>query len=239
MQKTARKLPAVTNLEQGRSVTICQPRTPQRGEPARDQAWQSAVKLYFRRGWLLVVNTPANVPLAASVVVWRRLHAGDKTHRTLTAMNTDIWIDRLYQDASLTDNLQDQDAERLLSWAESQLMECDSDGTARQLLESIRLLDHYVGQGRTFDELFLALKANTPGLHPSTPTQAPSSADPNLLEQYPIADSISDEQAEMVEDENPANSETSAPTEGDAAANNRLSDATSAADSTTPTITTL
>lgn len=154
-------------------------------------------------------------------------------------MNTDIWIDRLYQDASLTDNLQDQDAERLLSWAESQLMECDSDGTARQLLESIRLLDHYVGQGRTFDELFLALKANTPGLHPSTPTQAPSSADPNLLEQYPIADSISDEQAEMVEDENPANSETSAPTEGDAAANNRLSDATSAADSTTPTITTL
>jgi len=118
-------------------------------------------------------------------------------------MNADIWIDRLYEDAGLTDNLLDHDAERLLSWTESQLMESDSDGTARQLIESIRLLNRYVGQGRPFAELFLALKANTPGLHPTNPTELLVSADPNLLEQYPVADAIADEQPEPTE-ENPA-----------------------------------
>lgn len=120
-------------------------------------------------------------------------------------MNADIWIDRLYEDSSLTDNLQDRDAQRLLSWAESQLMECDSDGAAQQLMESIRLLDHYVGQGRPFDELFLALKANTPDLHPSTPTQPLYSADPNLLEQYPIVASIPDEQTDITESSSSTN----------------------------------
>lgn len=163
-------------------------------------------------------------------------------------MNADIWIDRLYQDSALTENLQDQDAERLLSWAESQLMECDSDGAARQLMESIRLLDNYVSQGRTFDELFLALKVNTPGLHPSIPAQAPNSADPNLFEQYPIADSISDEQTETADwqsDESSANGTTDSGTtgqanaeaDGDTPANNPNNSAS--ADSTTPTTTSL
>lgn len=141
-------------------------------------------------------------------------------------MNADIWIDRLYDDSSLTDNLQDHDAERLLSWAESQLMECDSDGAAQQLIESIRLLDHYVGQGRSFNELFLALKANTPDLHPSTPIQPLYSADPNLLEQYPIADAITDEQPDLTEGGNSANGDD---------ANGTGTDASSSTNSITPT----
>jgi hypothetical protein len=104
-------------------------------------------------------------------------------------MNTDLWIDRLYNDESLTDNLEDEDAERLLSWAESQLIECDSDGSAQQLIESIRLLDHYVGEGESFDELFGALKANSFSCRPDAPLASPTDdADPMMSDMYPVDD---------------------------------------------------
>ena len=102
-------------------------------------------------------------------------------------MNSDTWIDRLYNDESLTDNLEDDDAERLLSWAESQLMECDSDGAAQQLIESIRLLDHYVGEGESFDELFTAMRANSLArTHDPAPGTPPEMADPLLDDIYPL-----------------------------------------------------
>ncbi|MBX7216664.1 MAG: hypothetical protein K1X90_06790 [Candidatus Kapabacteria bacterium] len=149
-------------------------------------------------------------------------------------MNTDIWVDRLYADPSLTDNLQDNDAERLLSWTESQLMECDSDGTARQLIESIRLLNRYVGQGRPFDELFLALKANTTELHPATMSEPLQSADPNLTEQYPIAGGTPSEPIEITGEDGPA-SEQPAGQSNSSNASNPTGGSSAAADFITPT----
>lgn len=149
------------------------------------------------------------------------------------AMNTDIWVDRLYADPSLTDNLQDNDAERLLSWTESQLMECDSDGAARQRIEAIRLLNHYVGQGRPFDELFLALKANTPELHPATTAEPLQSADPNLLEQYPIANEAPSEAVEITGEDGSTGDQPAGKSNSSNASN--PTDGSSAADFITPT----
>jgi hypothetical protein len=89
-------------------------------------------------------------------------------------MNTNTWIDRLYEDEGLTDGLADDDAELLLSWAENRLATCESDQDALHLFDALRLLSRYVEEGENFDHLFAALKANSTGqADPATETIYP------------------------------------------------------------------
>jgi hypothetical protein len=101
-------------------------------------------------------------------------------------MNCDHWIDQLYSDHSLTDNLEGEDSERLRSWSESQLAECESQVEATRLLDTIRLLNRYVREGGAFEDLFIALRANMlrAGMHfPSS--VHPDELDPELEKLYP------------------------------------------------------
>jgi hypothetical protein len=75
-------------------------------------------------------------------------------------MESNRWIDRLYDDEAMTDGLADNEAEMVLSWAENHLATCESEQEALHLLDNVRLLSRYVQEGENFDHLFTALKAN-------------------------------------------------------------------------------
>ena len=75
-------------------------------------------------------------------------------------METSLWIERLYNDESLTSNIEDDDAEQLLQWSESHLATCGSEVEALRLFDALRLLNRYVGEGESFEQLLAALRAN-------------------------------------------------------------------------------
>ena len=75
-------------------------------------------------------------------------------------MDTNTWIDRLYDDESITDGLDDAEAEQILSWAENHLTTCESEQDALHLINDVRLVSRYVQEGGNFEHLFTALRAN-------------------------------------------------------------------------------
>ena len=104
-------------------------------------------------------------------------------------MDRDETIDRLYSDESLTDNLEDDDAEELLSWAESHLASCGTGKEAERLFDSIRLVNRYVKEGEPFEGLFAALRANTLRSETGDLSIDPTSFDPDMANTYPAAES--------------------------------------------------
>lgn len=103
-------------------------------------------------------------------------------------MDSDETIDRLYSDEALTDNLEDDQAEQLLSWAESHLASCGTGKEAARLFDSIRLLNRYVKEGEPFDGLFVALRANTLRSETTDLSIHPVSIDPDMANTYPSDD---------------------------------------------------
>jgi hypothetical protein len=102
-------------------------------------------------------------------------------------MDCEHWIEQLYSDQSLTDHLTRDDAERLLSWSESHLIECEIQAEGPRLVDSIRLLNRYVSEGEPFEDLFTALRTNfqfTTAAPPATPL---TMDDANLEKFYPTA----------------------------------------------------
>lgn len=77
-------------------------------------------------------------------------------------MDSSLWIDRLYSDESLADNLTDAEAERLLRWGESRLAACASEEEARSLFDTIRELNRRTGEGEPFESLISALESESP-----------------------------------------------------------------------------
>ena len=100
-------------------------------------------------------------------------------------MNSEHWIDQLYSDASLTDHITREDAERLRSWSESYMAECDTDVEASRLMDAIRLLNRYVKEGEPFDDLFTALRANFMRTVTTASSLHPDAADAALENLYP------------------------------------------------------
>ncbi len=101
-------------------------------------------------------------------------------------MDNSSWIDRLYSDESLTDNLDDDDARSILAWGETELESCRSEADAEGIIGAIREINRRVGDGETFAALMLPPRAATAPLPQSdaitpaanaaagsTPTDAP------------------------------------------------------------------
>lgn len=86
-------------------------------------------------------------------------------------MNTDTMIERLYQDESLIRNLHGSQAEQVLNWAEARIEECESDTEFQRLLEELRLLNRYVGQGGMFHQIFAMLRQGALTRRPGAPAQ--------------------------------------------------------------------
>ncbi len=101
----------------------------------------------------------------------------------MESRNNSTWVDRLYTDTSLVDRLDDDEVQRLMTWAESRLESVDSDQEAERLLASIRLLNRYAGEGGAFEELFAALRANAST--PNRSTSPPDDFDPEITKVYP------------------------------------------------------
>lgn len=120
-------------------------------------------------------------------------------------MDRDATIDRLYSDESLTDNLEDNDAEELLSWAESHLASCGTGKEAERLFDSIRLVNRYVKEGESFEGLFVALRANTLRSETGDLSIHPTSIDPDIANTYPLEDS--EEESRSAEPEAPGEEE--------------------------------
>jgi hypothetical protein len=100
-------------------------------------------------------------------------------------MDTNPWIDRLYDDETLTDGLNDDDAELVMSWAENHLAACFSEQEALHLLDQIRLMSRYVEEGEPFEQLFAALKATTTRDPASGDSPYPGELDPDTDIIYP------------------------------------------------------
>jgi hypothetical protein len=100
-------------------------------------------------------------------------------------MNSDLWIDQLYSDESLTDHITREDAERLRSWSESYMAGCDTEVEASRLMDAIRLLNRYVKEGEPFDDLFAALRANFMRTVSDASSIHPDAADVALENLYP------------------------------------------------------
>lgn len=77
-------------------------------------------------------------------------------------MDSSLWLDRLYDDESLTDNLDDSEAERLLRWGESKLAASLSDHDAEAIIDTIRELNRRVGKGEAFEPLISLLEVESP-----------------------------------------------------------------------------
>ena len=77
-------------------------------------------------------------------------------------MDSSLWLDRLYSDESLTDNLADSDAERLLRWGESRLASCNSEPQAEAIVDTIRDVNRRVGEGEEFEPLICRLELESP-----------------------------------------------------------------------------
>jgi hypothetical protein len=102
-------------------------------------------------------------------------------------MDRDETIDRLYSDESLTDNLDDSDAEELLSWAESHLAS-GGDRDGERLIDAIRLVNRYVKEGEPFEGLFVALRANTLRTETEDLSIPRTAIDPDIANTYPDDD---------------------------------------------------
>ena len=98
-------------------------------------------------------------------------------------METNVWIDRLYEDEALTDGLADGEAELVLSWAENHLATCENEQDARHIIDAVRLLSRYVQEGEHFEQLFAALKANSGRTAGDAP--CPGELDANTETIYP------------------------------------------------------
>ena len=72
-------------------------------------------------------------------------------------MSPSFWIDRLYDDESLTDNLTDAEAARILKWAESRMTSCSSSEEAEKVIAALRQVNRLAGEGHPFEDLFAAL----------------------------------------------------------------------------------
>jgi hypothetical protein len=99
-------------------------------------------------------------------------------------MDTNTWIERLYDDESITDGLADLEAEQVLSWAENHLATCESEQDALHLLNDVRLLSRYVQEGGSFEHLFAALRASALQV-PVTGEPAPGELDLGTESIYP------------------------------------------------------
>lgn len=84
-------------------------------------------------------------------------------------MDISLWIDRLYEDESLSDNLEQEEAQRLFSWAEKRLSECVSNEGAETIIGVVRRVGRLVEQGASFERLLAILEKNTVS---NTPTSA-------------------------------------------------------------------
>jgi len=82
-------------------------------------------------------------------------------------MDNSLWIDRLYSDESLTDNLGDEEAELLLKWGESRLAGCNRQADAEAVIDMVREVNRRVGEGEPFASLFKRL--SPPAELPDTP----------------------------------------------------------------------
>lgn len=100
-------------------------------------------------------------------------------------MDTNVWIDRLYDDETITEGLEDVEAEQVLSWAENHLATCESEQDALHLLNDVRLLSRYVQEGGSFEHLFTALRANSPGAPAIDGGPHPGELDPGTETLYP------------------------------------------------------
>jgi hypothetical protein len=100
-------------------------------------------------------------------------------------MDREQSINRLYNDESLTDNLADDEAEELLSWAESHLASLGTDKDAERLLDSIRLVNRYVKEGEPFEGLFVALRANALRSETDDLSIERNAIDPDIANTYP------------------------------------------------------
>lgn len=90
-------------------------------------------------------------------------------------MNTTMLFERLYQDTSLTANLDGTQAEQLLNWASSQIEECTSEAQFQRLLEEVRLLNRYVAQGGEFEHLLATLRQGSRREHSTGFSRSPYS----------------------------------------------------------------
>ena len=82
--------------------------------------------------------------------------------RLPTMLNPDTYLDRLYSDESLTDNLTDRQAEQLLAWAAGRLERASSEEEAERIIAALRRINHDAGDGAGFDELFASLERGEP-----------------------------------------------------------------------------
>ena len=72
------------------------------------------------------------------------------------------WIDRLRDDEALTDNLDDDQARRLLGWGERQLDAATSDADAERVLTTMRELNRRAGDGEEPARLLAELERPEP-----------------------------------------------------------------------------
>ncbi|HVZ38797.1 MAG TPA: hypothetical protein VHI13_05940 [Candidatus Kapabacteria bacterium] len=68
-------------------------------------------------------------------------------------MNTSDWIDRLRDDESLTGELPDDVAARLLAWGEQRLAACATEEEARAVFADVRAVARAAGRGEELDGL--------------------------------------------------------------------------------------
>ena len=99
-------------------------------------------------------------------------------------MNTTMLFERLFQNHSLTANLNGSQAEQLLNWASAQIEECTSEAQFQRLLEDVRLLNRYVAQGGDFEHMLATLRQGSRREHS---TQFPRSAHSSWSNVFPIA----------------------------------------------------
>jgi hypothetical protein len=68
-------------------------------------------------------------------------------------MDVTLYIDRLYEDESLVDNLTSDDAEVLLAWAERWIDHATSEDDINQLMAILRRINQMVAGGLPFSRL--------------------------------------------------------------------------------------
>ncbi len=76
-------------------------------------------------------------------------------------MSPESWSERIHDDESLTDNLTDDEAVEILTWASRALALCTSDDECRALVERIRDVNRAVAEGARFPTLMQRLRGSS------------------------------------------------------------------------------
>lgn len=80
------------------------------------------------------------------------------------AIDRQIWIDRLYEDESLSSNLTDEERLKVLTWGEQAIEKCSNELEAAEVIRSVRRIDRFVARGGRFsmiDRLVLSGNCET------------------------------------------------------------------------------